>query len=445
MDSDEIQTDGVQMQEQMDTVLTHNPQPIVSMLVKQEYAQEEILGGQMNEIQPDNEDAESELHVDEEGEEQHIRFENESSEEVVDSKADIIEHKYNIIHKQEAFEENLQQHHGEIVDDTEYFENEPTEEINDEENEEPENIYLNESTEFEVDAANAAIEEETGTETHYEQVFIEENHVLQSATSEVDQTYHTEEDESSQDTSQSALSINENESDNEDYQIVEGMHITGDADVENEMMQVEDTHVFPSFQSVPLKQQVVKTQLATVEPKYLKTLIGNVALKELRANCNSNGSNKSFGNYFIIKHPEKENVATVQQLHTGIKLQRSNPRSILKSSFVTAVEPRNEAKTLYEEKIDKRFARSKEATQARLLHNYIAKTTILQAPVRQERLPRKQTIKPVNRQDEEIIVQEVNIYLTFLFFALYLQEVVIYKSECLRLSSTVGVMIFEFN
>lgn len=279
-------------------------------------------------------------------------------------------------------------------------------------------MYVNESSNFEVDMENVTTEEDANTGAHYEQVFIQENHVFQPSTDETEddvgdgeENVFSQEDESSQDTSQSALSINENESDNEDYEIVEGMHITGDTDVETDVVpQVDETTETFSFQMLskcsPWKQDAVKTQqLTSVDARYLKTLVRNVDLKGARTNYNFNG-NKTFGNYFIVKYPEKENVVTAQQLNiqTGIKLQKSNPRSILKSSFV---QQKNDVKIAPDERIDKRFARSKEATQARLLHNYIAKTTILHAPIRQERLPRKQKIKPVERQDEEIIVQEV--------------------------------------
>ncbi|KAI4459566.1 zinc finger protein [Holotrichia oblita] len=83
---------------------------------------------------------------------------------------------------------------------------------------------------------------------------------------------------------------------------------------------------------------------------------------------------------------------------------KPNPRSILKCS-ITAMEPQKYEEE--EEKYDKRFAKSKEAQQARQFHNFIAQTKIIHAPVRQGRLPRKQQITPMQRTDEEIVVQEV--------------------------------------
>lgn len=271
---------------------------------------------------------------------------------------------------------------------------------------------------------NATTEEAADAGSHYEQVFIQENHVFQSSAEETEddecdtgENVFPQEDESSQDASQEALSVNENESDTEDYEVVEGMHVTGDADMETDVIpQMNETSETFSFQMLskctPWKQDTIKTrQLTPVDTRYLKTLVRNVAFKEARTNNNSNG-NKTFDNYFIVKYPEKENLANMQQLNlqTGLKLQKSNPRSILKSSFI---QQKNDIEFEHEDKIEKRFARSKEATQARLLHNYIAKTTILHAPVRQERLPRKQKIKPVERQDEEIIVQEVLFFINY--------------------------------
>lgn len=320
-----------------------------------------------------------------------------------------MEQSYNIIHKQEVFEENSMHSSEQILNEVD--QNDQAEELSHHTSEETETMYVNESSNFEVENPT---EEETKAGAHYEQVFIQENRIFQSSTDEAEddichgeENVFTQEDDNSQDTSQSALSINENESDNEDYEIVEGMHVTGDTDMENdEVSQINEAPESFSYQMMskctPWKQNAVKTQQITpVDTRYLKTLVRNVALKETHTGYNNNG-NKNVGNYFIVKYPEKENVATIQQ--TGIKLQNSNPRSILKSSFV---QQKTDINLADEERMEKRFAKSKEATQARLLHNYIAKTTILHAPVRQKRLPRKQTIKPVERQDEEIIVQEV--------------------------------------
>ncbi|XP_050312527.1 PR domain zinc finger protein 5-like isoform X2 [Anthonomus grandis grandis] len=57
---------------------------------------------------------------------------------------------------------------------------------------------------------------------------------------------------------------------------------------------------------------------------------------------------------------------------------------------------------------EKRFAKNKEAKQAKRFHQFLNRTTISYAPIRNKRLPRKQAINPVReRKDEEIIVQEV--------------------------------------
>lgn len=68
----------------------------------------------------------------------------------------------------------------------------------------------------------------------------------------------------------------------------------------------------------------------------------------------------------------------------------------------------NYTQSLEKAKFERRFAKNKDAIQAKLFNNFLSKTTIPHAPVRQKRLPRKQEIKPVDtRIEEEIIVQEV--------------------------------------
>lgn len=95
---------------------------------------------------------------------------------------------------------------------------------------------------------------------------------------------------------------------------------------------------------------------------------------------------------------EKENVSH------NIK---TNPRSILKSSQPFLKRIVEQKPQIEDERFEKRFAKSKEAIRAKLFQNFIAQTKIIEAPIRTERLPRKQVIRPVNRTDEEIIVQEV--------------------------------------
>ena len=106
--------------------------------------------------------------------------------------------------------------------------------------------------------------------------------------------------------------------------------------------------------------------------------------------------NKNNGYRAIIR--EKENIHDPNTIHT-----KSNPRSILKSSTVSTTKIID----IEDERYEKRFARSKEAQQARLFHNYIAQTRIIHAPKRNSRMPRKQKIEPITRKDEEIVVKEV--------------------------------------
>ncbi|XP_030746929.1 zinc finger and BTB domain-containing protein 11-like [Sitophilus oryzae] len=144
-------------------------------------------------------------------------------------------------------------------------------------------------------------------------------------------------------------------------------------------------------------------------------------LKHSSANLENKNSKQPFVNvkYYIV-YPEKENVNALvgqakEKLPNLSKLPKSNPRSVLRTSFVKPKEvPKCVKNTEFElpecDLFQKRFAKSKEAMQAKLFHNFINGTTIPVAPVRQTRQPRKQKIKPVQeRRDEEIIVQEVMI------------------------------------
>ncbi|XP_017770855.1 PREDICTED: uncharacterized protein LOC108558451 isoform X2 [Nicrophorus vespilloides] len=100
---------------------------------------------------------------------------------------------------------------------------------------------------------------------------------------------------------------------------------------------------------------------------------------------------------YVVKSPEKENIEVPRTYRTI----HMNPRSVLKSTALALAEQRPQPE------YDKRFAKGKVAMQARQMHNYISQTKILEAPVRLERLPRKQKIKPLERVGEEIVLEEV--------------------------------------
>lgn len=246
------------------------------------------------------------------------------------------------------------------------------------------------STNSVQETTNTDEDSEDLDEQPYEQVFLTEDHVEEVPVETQQLTtsnYHIEVPDGDENSKGSYI-----ESDNDDYEIVEGLHVTGDMEAsDEELVQMEsaDTLSFGSYQKTLSDSTISK------DHKTMKNVIHRTVLKQFAENYD-NGCNK-LGGYYIVQYPEKENVVSN---HTFVRFQKSNPRSILKSSFQMVPES-------YEEQIDKRFAKSKEAVQARMFHNYINQTTILHAPVRQERLPRKQTIKPVKRQDEEIVVEEV--------------------------------------
>ncbi|RZB39609.1 hypothetical protein BDFB_008596, partial [Asbolus verrucosus] len=182
---------------------------------------------------------------------------------------------------------------------------------------------------------------------------------------------------------------NMNDSDVDDYHIVEGVHITGDVEAGND---------------VPVEPEV------SVE-KPLPTSINNTNILRHALKTNKEPRIKKDNRLYlyVVQHPEKENVDSLSlEMSNLCKPMKANPRSILKSSHAM-FQAKNDNETFQhqEERLSKRFARCKEAMQARIFHNFINKTTIPQAPIRKNRLPRKQKIKPVERMDEEIVVQEV--------------------------------------
>lgn len=238
------------------------------------------------------------------------------------------------------------------------------------------------------------------TNPPYEQLFVKENYVGNRKNDDSQDVLETNSDSAQHEILINAVGeqIPENESDNDDYQVVEGLHVTGDTEMQEFSLQSFDSLEEQDDKNTS-QSQVLKVQRTYPNKKLLKTVIKNVKIKKVY----SPADNSKVTAYYIFKKPEKENLAETTLLNKN-PVVKTNPRSILKSSY-QPVEIVKVAKP--EEKFEKRFAKSKEAIQAKQFHNFIAQTTILHAPVRQERLPRKQKIKPVNRVDEEIIVQEV--------------------------------------
>lgn len=226
-------------------------------------------------------------------------------------------------------------------------------------------------------------EKELTSDDNIEHIFVKEDSMLEDHN-----RYRAvfEESDFSQ-ASQEYEADSDSESDNEEYQIVNGMHITADA--ENSVVE-EVRNVTEEYQSKN-EAPMISTRILKVQkqPELQETI------QELKIEPNVR-KNIITRRILVLKSVEKENMGHNFKAH---------PRSILKSSqalLKTTLE-----NNIEDEKFEKRFAKSKEAIRAKLFQNYIAQTKIIQAPVRRERLPRKQKIQPVNRTDEEIVVQEV--------------------------------------
>ncbi|CAG9859556.1 unnamed protein product [Phyllotreta striolata] len=176
----------------------------------------------------------------------------------------------------------------------------------------------------------------------------------------------------------------------EDYEIVEGLPITADEEISEEASLEDDP-----------AQEIVYTETAILPlQKTASSKTTNILKQPV---CSStpkieSHDQKTIFYYMIANTDQKENLNTL-----------SNPRSLLKNNVEKAVNNDESLKKVQRESpLEKRYARSKEAMQAKMFNNFINRTTIQHAPIRQTRLPRKQEIKPVDtRSDEEIIVKEV--------------------------------------
>ncbi|KAF2897903.1 hypothetical protein ILUMI_08273 [Ignelater luminosus] len=406
----------------------------VRVVVKQEMPQEQL---EQETILPDipqtAEESGDELHVNEEEEE----LSHESLNTIEETKAGILDQNLLPIHKMETLEETHAALDGTLIENEMSHEmlsatsNElvPCTHNGDISSsissmaEDTENL-----TQFcAISNQNSSHDNEDIEEVHkqpsYEQILMVESHaceeedhneISQSNIKHAAQQFISELDENSHDTMQSAHSEeseehnmhnaeyfedpNETESDTDDYHIVEGVHVTADTETHE-----ETSHVIETFLQ---KESAVQPQILKIQQQIpvLQSTIQEDKLKEM-VNNNFHKANKAF-TYYVVKHPEKENVATITEHSVTNKLIKANPRSVLKSSYLFYEQKKEKEKPIVQ-KIEKKVLKNKEAMQARVFHNFIAKTTIVHAPVRQQRLPRKQTIKPVERADEEIIVQEV--------------------------------------
>ncbi|KAJ8965621.1 hypothetical protein NQ314_004013 [Rhamnusium bicolor] len=358
-----------------------------------------------------DEDSHEELHYEETQTE--VPDEDHYEEEIIDVKAGILEESLALRNsiatppdriKEEIHQEEQEESQGHVDDHYETVEVDETQEtVLEYEHYVSEDIHQAYEETSTTDPENLDEEQHN----HYEQLFIQENHIKQhtkakpgsvQSREEDDEEAGDEEEEDEEEIENQFVTETgaENDSDNDDYQIVEGLHITAEGDID------DDSTSIPFQEPETILQEVFEKPPAIERANILKQTSIIKGVKDVKTK-----NNKTVV-YYVVPHLEKENVNSLPVNNTTIfRTVKSNPRSILKSSFPEAKEE-PDIKNMADERLNKRFARSKEAVQARLFNNFISKTTIPHAPVRQTRLPRKQEIKPVDtRRDEEIIVQEV--------------------------------------
>lgn len=335
------------------------------IIKKEEYQQEFVE--ELDDTSNNNEDPYEELQVHEESSE--FYDETECFEEIGETKADIVNPLR--IEKVEGYDMDSE------------FETDNFIENNNEGSDKSASSVLSEHQEELHEGHEEPIEDhEEAIEDHEDPIEDHEDPIQDFEEPIEDHEEHTEDHEEA----------NENESDNEEFQIVDGVHVTADTDSNEEVIHAMTAYVENDTQhAITLHENVL--QNTDQKANSINNKMGN-KVKSLM--------------YYVIKHPEKENVGAITQHVMNNKVIKTNPRSVLKSSYAFFDQKKEKDNAeLQPAKIDKKPVKNRENGQARILHNYIAKTTILHAPVRQERLPRKQTIKPVTRADEEIIVQEV--------------------------------------
>ncbi|CAH1173605.1 unnamed protein product [Phaedon cochleariae] len=198
--------------------------------------------------------------------------------------------------------------------------------------------------------------------------------------------------------------VDGNDSDSEGYEMEDGLHVTAEGDISEQSSPSE----YQSVETIYEEPHQLGEEQITPLNKQIDCQITNVLKQPMNTSNMDNFSNKTILYYMITNPDQKENVISLPLC------VKPNPRSLLKNVGETenACEgpPKAKEKTKDPRKSlsHRRFARSSEFAQAKLFNNFIDKTTISQAPIRQIRLPRKQEIKPVDtRRDEEIIVKEV--------------------------------------
>ncbi|KAK9881167.1 hypothetical protein WA026_014515 [Henosepilachna vigintioctopunctata] len=212
-------------------------------------------------------------------------------------------------------------------------------------------------------------EEQVHVVEHFEQLFVQENHVVEDS-----QNMNIED------------IMDNNDSDNETYHIVDGIHVTGDVESENPFDKSEESILKEAIEHHP------KTNI----------------LKKSVVKCISKDQISSDQKIIYIQTlPEKENM----EIFEIGSLSKPNSRSLLKcnqpKSLVVPDPLHVEMIGEGTHTITKRYSRTKEARQARQFINFLNSTTIPHVPERKERLPRKQQIKPVKHANEDIIVKEM--------------------------------------
>ncbi|XP_056630095.1 uncharacterized protein LOC130440788 [Diorhabda sublineata] len=334
----------------------------------------------------------------EDDEELNEDYESNSNEEIIDIKPGVEIVKHEVLHKQnEVFvsenQETQSENSEELIVKEDYASEADSYSTVGTENQGEETIISYQHVEPNVeeyyeDSTEAHLEHHAAT--HF---LVEENNLDQF---NYNIELHQEEKEENNKNSANVLIVEKspgtNDSENEDFEF-EGLPVTAEGEIS------EDTSS-SIYQETEVLYSEPEISLRTLSPKVKSP--SNILKQPTNINKVANSSKKTILYYMLPSTDQKENL-------NSITLKATNPRSVLKNNIDLHKINNERIKTMQREKLmEKRYARSKEVIQAKMFNNFINKTTIPHAPVRQGRLPRKQEIKPVDtRTNEEIIVQEV--------------------------------------
>lgn len=199
----------------------------------------------------------------------------------------------------------------------------------------------------------------------------------------------------------------------------------GDLEVEEPVVEEEEedeqvihfqkiqTQTRPGHRTIalyPIGKEVSKQVIATIElpcRSYPKLIVSDTGapLKCLNSLKRSHGVSNS-----LVISPQKENLEVKSSSSIGVIKKNNVRRTLVKKTDISLenlVIEDNSTSTKQPERY--KSERDKKKHPSWNVNKMISQTKIIEAPIRQERLPRKQKIKPLERLGEELVFQHVTV------------------------------------